>query len=336
MELLTLISAAAIAFAILMYVMLDGFDLGVGILFPFAPDDRARSTIMNSVAPIWDGNETWLILGGGGLLVLFPLAYSIALPAFYIPLFTMLLALIFRGVSFEFRHSAHTSIHIWNRAFFGGSLVAAFMQGILVGGVVQGVTVANDRFAGGVFDWFTPFTVLTGLGVVAAYTLLGATWLVMKTQGELADWARRIGVAMGGAMLILLGAISVITPAMHPEIADRWFAGLNPLYVLPVPLLAVLLAAALFYGLLSGKERLPFFCALGLFICAFAGFGISMYPNLLPPSVTIFNAIAPRSSVVFSLIGIAISMPMVLFYTVYAYSVFRGKVGTEGGYAHHD
>lgn len=336
MEILTLISAGTIAVAILIYVALDGFDLGVGILFPFAPDDRARTTIMNSVAPIWDGNETWLILGGGGLLVLFPLAYSIALPAFYIPLFVMLFALIFRGVSFEFRHSANTSIHIWNRAFFGGSLVAAFMQGILVGGVVQGVTVVDGRFAGGVLDWFSPFTILTGLGVVSAYALLGATWLVLKTEGELQAWARRIGVAMGGAMLILLGAISVLTPAMHPEIAARWFSGLHPLFLFPVPLVAALLAASLFYGLLSGRERLPFASALGLFICAFIGFGVSMYPYLLPPSVSIFDAIAPRSSVVFSLIGVAIVLPMVLFYTVYAYSVFKGKVSDEGGYSHND
>ncbi|MEP2283026.1 MAG: cytochrome d ubiquinol oxidase subunit II, partial [Nitratireductor sp.] len=200
MEILSLISAGIIAAAILGYVLLDGFDLGTGILFPFAPDGRSRNIMMNSVAPVWDGNETWLVLGGGGLMVFFPLVYSIALSAFYIPVMLMLFALIFRGVAFEFRHQADTSTHLWSASFFGGSLIAAFMQGVLVGALVQGVRVDGLHYAGGMFDWLSPFTVLTGLGTVVGYGLLGATWLILKTEGDLQAWARRAALVLAGGV----------------------------------------------------------------------------------------------------------------------------------------
>lgn len=332
---LALIAAGIIALGILIYVVLDGFDLGVGILFPFAPDDGSRNVMMNSVAPVWDGNETWLILGGGGLMVFFPLAYSTVLPALYFPVMLLLFALIFRGVAFEFRHSAHTSKYLWDRAFFGGSLVAAFSQGLLVGALIQGITIENQRFAGGMFDWLSPFSILTGFGMVAGYGLLGATWLVMKSEGHTQEWARRMGVTLAAAVLVALGAVSVMTPLMRPLIAERWFGGINALLLAPVPLMAGLNAALLFYGLLAKREMLPFFSAVGLFIWGYIGIGVSLYPNIVPPSLSIWEAAAPRSSMIFALIGVAITLPMILGYTWYAYSVFKGKASEHGGYAEH-
>ena len=332
---LALIAAGTIAAGILIYIVLDGFDLGVGILFPFAPDDKSRDVMMNSVAPVWDGNETWLILGGGGLLVFFPLAYSIALPAFYFPIMLLLFALIFRGVAFEFRHSAHTSKYLWDRAFFGGSVVAAFAQGLLAGGLVQGVTVVNQRFAGGMFDWLTPFSVLTGFALVAGYGLLGATWINMKAEGETQEWARRTAMILAGAVLVGMGAVSVLTPLIRSEIADRWFGGINALLLAPVPLMALLNAALLFYGLFAKYERLPFFSAIGLFVWGYIGIGVSLFPNIVPPSLSIWEAAAPRSSMIFALTGVAITLPMIFGYTWYAYSVFKGKASEHGGYAKH-
>lgn len=336
METLAFISAGVIAFAILMYVVLDGFDLGVGILFPFAPGEAARDSMINSIAPVWDGNETWLVLGGGGLFVFFPLAYSIALPAFYIPIMAMLFALIFRGVTFEFRHQSHTSTGLWNRAFFWGSLIAAFAQGVLLGALVQGVHVEGLRYAGGMFDWLTPFSVLTGIGVVAGYGLLGATWTIYKTGGDVQNWARRAAVVLGGGTLVAMAAVSVVTPLLRPLIAERWFGGVNILYFAPVPILTAAMFVGLFWSIFAKRELMPFLFAIALFILGLFGLAISLYPNIIPPSLTIWEAVAPESSVVFSLIGVGAVLPMVLLYTIYAYSVFHGKVDAEGGYAHHE
>ena len=333
-ETLTLVSAGVIGFAILMYVVLDGFDLGVGVLFPFAPDDTARDTMINSIAPVWDGNETWLVLGGGGLLVFFPTAYSIALPAFYIPVMAMLFALIFRGVTFEFRHSAHTSAHLWNRSFFWGSLVGAFSQGVLLGALVQGVNIDGVRYAGGMFDWFTPFTILTGIGVVVGYGLLGATWTIYKTDGDTQVWARRAAITLGGGVLVAMVAVSVMTPLLHPAIADRWFSGTNLIYLAPVPLLTGFFFLLLFWSVTSGRELLPFLSSIALFVLGFFGIGISLYPNIIPPSLSIQEAVAPPSTISFALVGVVVVLPMVLLYTCYAYSVFHGKAHAEGGYAH--
>lgn len=330
---LPLVAAGVIALAILLYVVLDGFDLGVGILFPFAPDDTARSTMMNSVAPVWDGNETWLVLGGGGLLVFFPTAYAIVLPAFYMPVMGLLFALIFRGVAFEFRHGATTSKYIWDRAFFGGSVVSAFMQGILLGALIQGVRVDNLRFTGGLLDWLTPFSILTGIGVVCGYALLGATWLVLKTEGATQAWARNAAMVTGGGVLIAMAAVSILTPLMSPAIAGRWFSGTNIVVFAPVPALAFAAAFALYWSLITRRERLPFIAAVALFLLGYAGLGISLWPNIVPPSVPIHAAAAPDATILFALVGVAIALPMVLFYTWYAYSVFRGKASAHGGYA---
>src|SRR5262245_29042807 len=232
---LPVIWAALIGVAVAMYVILDGFDLGIGILFPAFPQARHRDLMVNTVAPFWDGNETWLVLGGGGLLVAFPKAYAVILPALYLPVILMLLALVFRGVAFEFRWVARTSKIWWDRAFWLGSTLAAFFQGVILGGLIQGITIANGEFAGGPIDWATRFSVLCGLGVVAGYALLGATWLAMKTEGAVAERARGQAKLLLLAVLAFMGAVSLWTPLAFPRIAQRWFTTPNIYYLWPVP-----------------------------------------------------------------------------------------------------
>ena len=241
---LPLIWAGLIGTAVAMYVILDGFDLGIGILFPFAKNERERDQMMNSVAPFWDGNETWLVLGGGGLWVAFPHAYAVIMPALYLPVILMLLALIFRGVAFEFRWPAQTSKKYWNFAFAAGSTIAAFSQGLILGGLIQGIEVRNGEFAGGTFDWATPFAVLVGLGIVAGYALLGATWLVLRTEGEVARRARGQAKMFLLAVLAAMAVVSLWTPLEVERIAARWFSTPNIFYLWPVPLVTGALALA--------------------------------------------------------------------------------------------
>ena len=330
---LALVSAGVIALGVLIYIVLDGFDLGIGILFAVSPNAAARGTMMNTVAPVWDGNETWLVLGGVMLFAAFPAAYAVALPALYIPLIVMLLALIFRGVSFELRFKADHA-RPWDFAFGIGSTVAAFCQGLMLGGLVRGVEVNDRAFAGGAFDWLTPLGVLAGAGTVAGYALLGACWLVLKTEGDLQARARVWGRWLTGAVLVAMGAVSLVTPLIHPQVAARWFAGWNFVYLAPVPVAAIVAAWVLWRGLGRGWERVPFFLAVLLFLLGYAGIGISLWPYIVPYALTIWAAAAPPSSQAFTLIGVAISLPMVGIYTFYAYRVFRGKVGEEGYHAH--
>jgi cytochrome bd ubiquinol oxidase subunit II len=330
---LTLVSAAVIVFGVVMYVILDGFDLGVGILFAVQPDTEARDTMVNSIAPVWDGNETWLVLGGTILFGAFPAAYAIALPAFYVPIIALLFALIFRGVAFEFRHRANTSKKLWSAAFAAGSILAALAQGCLIGGLVGGVAVTGRQFSGGPFDWVSPLSAITALAVVAGYALLGATWLVLKTAGPLQDWARRRARELTVAVVIFMAIVSVVTPIEDARIAERWFGGLHLLYLSPVPVVTAAVSFLLWRGLGRGWERAPFSLAVILFLLGFLGLGISLWPNIVPPSLSIWDAAAPRSSQIFVLIGVAIALPMVLIYTWYAYHVFRGKVTASGGYA---
>lgn len=330
---LPLISAGVVALAILLYVVLDGFDLGVGILFPFTADADERGLIMSTIAPVWDGNETWLILGGAVLFGAFPLAYAVALPAFYLPLFAMLAALIFRGAGFELRVKAHRK-GPWDVLFCAGSTLAAFCQGLLLGGLIQGVTVKDGMFAGGTFDWLTPLGLVAGIGVVGGYALLGATWLVLKTEGELQRKARgwsRLAVA---TVIAAMGVVSLVTPWLHAAVAERWFGGTHFLYLWPVPAAAGAAALALWVGVARGWERAPFLLAVALFLLGFVGIAVSLWPNLVPPSLTIWSAAAPRMSQLFVLVGVAICLPMILGYTWYAYRVFRGKVRAGEGYGH--
>lgn len=323
--------AGLIAFAVLTYVILDGFDLGIGILFPFGKSESDRALMMNSVAPVWDGNETWLVLGGGGLFAVFPLAYAIVMPALYMPITLMLLALVFRGVSFEYRWRTDNSA-IWDRSFFGGSIVAAFCQGIALGALVQGIHIEGRAYAGGWFDWLTPFSVLTGIAVVIGYALLGATWLILKTEGDIQNRMRGSAKWLGGATLILIGIVSCITPFLHPVYFERWFAFPQSLWSMAVPLLMLVLVWKFFAGLKAGRDAQPFLCAIGFFVVSFIGIGISFYPMIVPPSLTIWQAAAPDKSLAFALVGTVVLVPMILCYTAYAYWVFRGKIDPSKGY----
>ncbi|WP_455374501.1 cytochrome d ubiquinol oxidase subunit II [Limibacillus halophilus] len=329
---LPFIWAGLIAFAVIAYVVLDGFDLGVGILFPFLKDDKERDLAMNSVAPVWDGNETWLVLGGGGLFAVFPLAYATILPALYAPIIAMLLGLIFRGVSFEFRARADDSQFLWDFGFFGGSLVAALAQGIALGALVQGIAVENRAYAGGWWDWLTPFSLLTGVALAVGYTLLGATWLVMKTEGALAHRARSFSWIAGIATFMLIGAVSLWTPFLNPAYLARWFAWPTAIFSVVVPALLLGCAVIFYIGLRDFRDRLPFLAALGTFLLCYAGIGISFYPYIVPPSVTIWQAAGPDESLSFLLVGAVILVPMILAYTGYAYWIFRGKVDPDEGY----
>lgn len=329
---LALVWAGLIAFAVLAYVVLDGFDLGVGILFPFMPGERERDVLMNSVAPVWDGNETWLVLGGGGLFAVFPLAYAIIMPALYAPVIALLLGLVFRGVAFEFRFKTQRGRFLWDWSFAAGSTVAALAQGIALGALVQGIPVEGRQYAGGWWDWLTPFSVLTGVALVIGYALLGSTWLVWKTTGEVQQRAYRYAYVTGLATLAAIGVVSFWTPFLDPEFMQRWFAWPQFLFVVPVPALVGIAALVLLAGLRHHRERSPFFASLALFVLCFAGLLISFYPYIVPTSVTLWQAAAPDSSLAFLLAGAAVLVPMILGYTAYAYWVFRGKVDPAQGY----
>lgn len=329
---LPVVWAFLIGTAVALYVVLDGFDLGIGILFPIEPNEARRDTMMNSVAPFWDGNETWLILGGGGLLVAFPLAYSIVMPGLYLPIILMLLGLVFRGVAFEFRWAAKPKHELWDNLFAVGSIVAAFMQGIVLGGFLQGIHVENDAFAGGTFDWFAPFPLFTGIALVVGYAFLGATWLILRTEGQLEQDARRWATMLLPIVTALMVIVSLWTPLAFERIAERWFTWPNMLYLSPVPLLAAILAIWCWHGLRTGRTAIPFLSAVGMFLTGFIGLVISNVPYLVPPSLTVWKAAAAPESQMFSLIGVLIMLPIILGYTAFVYWTFRGKVREGEGY----
>ncbi len=327
---LTVVWAGIIGFAIVAYVVMDGFDLGIGLLFPFFAVGRDRDTAMNSIAPVWDGNETWLVLGGGGLLAAFPLAYAIILPALYAPLIAMLLGLVLRGVAFEFRWRDPAHRPLWDIAFTLGSFVATFAQGVALGALLQGITVTGRSYGGGWWEWLSPFSLLTGVGLIVGYALLGACWLNWKTEGSLQDqvvgYARKLGVAL----LIMIGLISLATLTLEAQYQARWLSYPGVLATAQVPL-ATLIVTALFYRSLKlRKDFQPFLWALALFGLCLLGLGVSIWPNVIPARVSIWAAAAPYRSQVFMLVGASVLVPVILAYTAWAYWVFRGKVGEDG------
>ncbi len=322
---LPVIWAGLIGTAVAMYVVLDGFDLGIGILFPFAANERERDQMMRSVAPLWDGNETWLVLGGGGLLVAFPRAYAVIMPAFYLPVIVMLLALVFRGVAFEFRTVSQSKTWL-NVAFTFGSTLAALSHGVILGGLIQGVKIENGVYAGGALDWATPFAFLCGLAIVAGYGLLGATWLVMKTEGPVADRARGQAKIMLLAVLVFMGAVSLWTPVMEPRIAQRWFSLPNFYFLWPVPTITGLIAYGCWRWIEQGRDVPPFLAAIALFLLGYLGLVISAFPYLVPPSLTVWDAAAAPASQIFMLLGTLFLLPMILGYVAFVYWLFRGKV----------
>jgi cytochrome d ubiquinol oxidase subunit II len=321
-----LIWAGVIAFAVLAYIVLDGFDLGVGILFPWVKGREHRDQMMNSVVPVWDGNETWLVLGGGGLFAVFPLAYSIIMPALYAPFIVMLLALVFRGVAFEFRFKSRNNQWFWDFAFAGGSIVAAFAQGVAMGALVQGIPVAGRAYAGGWWDWLSPFSLLTGSALVVGYALLGATWLMLKTEGHVAQQALRAARVLGVVLLVLIVVVSVWTPFLHEHFMRKWFAWPEVVLVVPVPILVAVCAVLFFKGLYQEKPLMAFLSVQGLFVLSYMGLLISFFPYIVPSAVTLWQAAAPDKSLKFLLVGAVVLLPMILAYTAYAYWVFRGKV----------
>lgn len=331
---LSIIWFVIIVFATLMYIVMDGFDLGIGILFPFTRSPQDRDLMVNSVAPVWDGNETWLVLGGAGLFGAFPLAYAVIIDALTIPLTLMLVGLIFRGVAFEFRFNATPSHRpFWDNAFMCGSILATFCQGIVVGAVINGFEVTGRTYSGGPFSWLTPFTLFCGVGLVVAYALLGATWLVMKSESTLQNTMRRTARGLLLTLLAVIAVISLWTPLVHSQIAERWFSLPNLYYLLPVPLLVIIASALLWRHLGRDASHVqPFILTLVLIFLGFSGLGISIWPAIIPPSITLWQAAAPEQSQEFMLIGALFIIPVILVYTFWSYYVFRGKVPQDEGY----
>jgi cytochrome d ubiquinol oxidase subunit II len=330
---LPLVWSAIIAGSIFLYVLLDGFDLGVGILFPFAPSKHCQDKMINSIAPFWDSNETWLVLGGGGLLAAFPLAYSILIPAFYIPVIFMIIALVFRGVAIEFRFKAREDHrYIWDYSFHFGSLVAAFTQGLMLGTFVQGIKVSGRSFGGSAFDWLTPFSIMTGVALVFGYALLGATWTIMKTDVETEKWARKTAIYLLIYVAAFMGIVSLWIPLIDERIAQKWFSLPNLFYLSIVPILTFYTIYRLIKGLLNKEHRSPFICSIILFILCYIGLAVSIWPWIVPYNVTIWQAAASHDSQVLLLIGTAATLPVVLIYTGYCYYVFRGKVSHKSLY----
>jgi cytochrome d ubiquinol oxidase subunit II len=327
---LPLIWYSLIGTAILMYVLLDGFDLGVGILFPFAPTEDCRNRMMNSIAPFWDGNETWLVLGGGGLFAAFPLAYAVLMPAFYIPIILMLLGLIFRGVAFEFRFKATgKSRRIWDYSFHFGSLLATFMQGVQLGTFVNGIAVEGRSFAGGPFDWLNAFSVMTGVALVTGYALLGATWTIMKTEGETQEWARKSAKYVMIYVALFMGLVSLIMPMINSGIKELWFSLPNFYFLQPMPILSVVFFVMLWRDLRTDRQFRPFLLTLGIFLMNYIGIGISTWPFLVPFRLTLWEVAATPESQSLLLVGTAFLLPCVLAYTGYCFWVFRGKASHE-------
>ena len=322
-----------IGFGVLMYVLLDGFVLGLGILAPFAEDEDQLDHMMNTAAPIWDGNETWLVLGGVGLLAAFPKAYALILSALYLPVLLMLIALVFRGVAFEFRFKAHRSKFLWGWAFALGSLCAAFWQGVILGAVVEGMPLAQGKYIGGMFGFFSPFSMLTGVAVVFGYALLGAGWLILKTEGRLQQVARMVARPLMLAVVAFMGLVSAWLPFLSSRIMARWFEGGNFWWLSPVPLLVLAVAFALWRAVMAqGRDARPFVLTLCLFALGFAGLVLGIWPYLVPPSLTIWQAAAAPSSQMFVLVGLVLLLPVILGYTWWSYRVFAGKVSADAGY----
>ena len=327
---LTVIWAFIIAFAVFAYVVMDGFDLGIGILFPTFAVGRERDRAMNSIAPVWDGNETWLVLGGGGLFAAFPLAYAVILPATYPLVIAMLLGLVFRGVAFEYRWRDPGHQGFWDAGFTGGSLVAAMAQGMTLGALLQGIEIVDRNYAGSWFDWLTPYTLLCGLGVVAGYALLGSTWLIWKLEGNEQAHARKLASRAAIATIVLMGAVSLYNVFLNAEYAARWLTAPEIYFAAPVPIVTAIIAISMIRAISRERNSKPFWLALALFFFGMAGLGGTMWPYVVPPGLTIWDAAAPERSQIFMLIGVAITMPLIIGYTAWAYWVFRGKVSDEG------
>jgi len=318
--------------AVFFYVLLDGFDLGVGILYGLAPDTASRNTIMNSIAPIWDGNETWLVFGGLGLFAAFPVAFAVIIPAVYFPILVMLLALVFRGVAFEFRFRDAEHKTFWDHAFNYGSAIATFAQGIVLGSFIQGYEVNGRQFSGSSLAFLTPFSLMTGLALLFGYGLLGAGWLILKTEGDIQAAARRHGRICLVGVLAAIAVVSIWTPVASPMVAARWFSWPNILILAPVPIATAATALVTWRALGSRAETMPFAGAVLLFVLSFIGIAISLYPMIVPYHFTLWEAASSERTQAFLLVGTLVLLPVILMYTGWSYWVFRGKVRADAGY----
>ena len=331
-QLLPVLLALTLGFTVVMYVVLDGFDLGIGMLFPFYPQEHDRDLVMNSVAPFWDGNETWLVLGGVTLWAAFPKAFAIILPAVYLPVIVLLLALIFRGVAFEFRWVAKPRQRKWDIAFATGSTLAAFAQGLVLGAILEEIPVRDGQYAGTPFWWLSPFTLMCGVAVTVGYALLGATWLLLKTTGPVEQRARKLAVPLLAALLAFIAIVSVWTPLQFPRIAERWFGIPNTLFLAPIPVATLLFAWLCWWGIRRGGTLLPFVSATLIFLLAFIGLVVSNVPYLVPPVMTVWEAASHPTTQVFYLVGAAILIPLIVGYTAVVFYLFRGKLEPGQGY----
>jgi len=331
-DVLPVIWFGIIGFGIVMYVLMDGFVLGIGILAPFAENDRQLDQMMNTAAPIWDGNETWLVLGGAGLLAAFPKAYALILSTLYLPVLIMLIALVLRGVSFEFRFKAMRSRPVWGVCFAVGSIVAAFAQGVMLGAIVEGIPANSGAYLEHAFAWFSPFSILTGTAVVFGYALLGSTWLIMKLEGGQQDISYALTRPLVAVVVAFMGVVSASLPFLNSHVMARWFEQRHFLWLSPIPLLALVNAVALWRAVMRRAERAPFILAVSFFACGFVGLVIGMWPNLVPPDLDIWSAAAAPSSQGFVLAGAIVILPAVLAYTFWSYRIFRGKVSAESSY----
>jgi cytochrome d ubiquinol oxidase subunit II len=326
---LPLIFALLAAFGVAIYVLADGFDLGVGILFLFAPRDVDRDLMMASIEPVWDGNETWLVFGGTLLFAAFPAAYYMLLPAFYLPIILMLFALVFRGIAFSFRAQAGRSRKFWDIAFAGGSVVAAFAQGLVLGGFINGIDVQNGMFSGGPFSFLSVLGVLCGLGLIGGYALMGAGWLIWKVDGPTQVFAREIGHAALIMTTMMMAVVSFWTAFSDPQVAARWFSWPNIVGLAPAPLLTAVVLAATWHALWGRNDARVFLLSIATFLLGFFGLAVSLWPYIVPRHVTIWDGAADPQALWFSGAGLIVILPIVIAYQLHAYWVFRGKTVLE-------
>lgn len=320
---------ALLGLTIILYVVLDGFGLGIALLFPVMKSEDERDRLIESIAPVWDANQTWLVFGGGGLFVAFPLLYGVLSSALYIPLFTLLYGLIFRGVSFEFRANSVRK-KFWELSFFWGSLVAVVAQGLTLGGVLTGARVSAGNFAGNPFDWLTPFSLAAALGLIAGYLLLGSTYLIIKTDREIQDRAFRYAFRAANVVLIFQVLMIAWTPFHYPQALTKWMSAPRAYFIWIFPVLTLLSYYSIVTSLHKRKEIMPFVSSVVFFLAGFLGLFATMYPHALPPDITFYDATAERATLRFTLWGAVVILPVVLGYTIYSYRVFRGKVHGEG------
>jgi cytochrome d ubiquinol oxidase subunit II len=331
---LPVVWAVIIGLGVFIYVALDGFDLGIGLLFPFFEGKADRDVMLNTVAPVWDGNETFLVLGGAGLYGAFPVVYSTLLPANYLPLILMVVGLIFRGAAFELRAKATRTQHMWDLAFIGGSALAAMCQGIVLGSLLQGITIVDGHFGGGQFDWLSSFSLFCGFGVLFTYAALGCGWLILKTDGELQRKMRELMKPLVCVLLGIMAVVSLWTVLALPAVERRWFGSGDLVWFLPVPVLVAACVWGIFHSVRSKHESMPFLLMLALCFLGYTGLVISIWPNIIPPSLTIWDASSSHSSQLFALVGTVIVLPVILVYNAMQYRVFHGKV-REGDAGYH-